>query len=313
MKQNKYQNIAEFIQAHRAELDFWEPPEKLWEKLVTQLDKNLPLDEKLVNFISNHREAFEAFELPENIWPKIEECLNKSEMALEDFIRQNQDEFSELEAPADLWANIEGKLEVREEEQGTQIESFITLHQSELEFYEAPLDLWEKISEKLPKEKKQEKIFTMRYTQKTLLRIAAVVLLMITTGLGIWVNIPSQTTAVAIETEVPNIETVSSELAEAEAFYTSQINDKKQEIQGYLIENPEVGSEFQQGIEQLDSMYTSLKEELYQGNDSEKIMDAMIQNLQTRIEILNRQLEILKRIKELKNEKTNKNEDTYSI
>lgn len=313
MKEVTYKNIAEFIQAHRAELDFWEPPERLWEKITTRLDNNLPLDEKLVNFILNHREEFEQFEIPENIWLKIEDHLNQPEMALEDFIRQNQEEFSELEAPNNLWANIEEKLVEKEEEQGSQMESFITLHQSELELFDAPEGLWDKIEQELPKEAKQEKVFTIRYTQKTLLRVAAVILLMITTGLGILINFPNDATPVALETEIPDMESISPELAEAEAFYTTQINAKKEEIQVYLTDNPEVDSEFQQGIEQLDSMYVSLKEELYQGNDSEKIMDAMIQNLQTRIEILNRQLEILKRIKELKNEKTNKNESTYNI
>ncbi|NJO03617.1 MAG: hypothetical protein HC880_19775 [Bacteroidia bacterium] len=55
---------------------------------------------------------------------------------------------------------------------------------------------------------------------------------------------------------------------------------------------------------QLDSMYTSLKKELYQLPSKEEVVEAMIINLQTRIKILNRQLEILERINDLKQRKS---------
>jgi hypothetical protein len=49
----------------------------------------------------------------------------------------------------------------------------------------------------------------------------------------------------------------------------------------------------------LDSSYTQLKKQLYTTPNTDKVMGAMIQNLQLRIEVLNRQLEVLQRVEKL--------------
>ena len=90
-----------------------------------------------------------------------------------------------------------------------------------------------------------------------------------------------------------------TELNQVEDYYTSLIAQKRNEIQVYLSENPDFRQSFSHDITQLDSMYTSLKSEL-SNSYSDKIVDAMIVNLQLRIRILNQQLDILKSIQKTK-------------
>ena len=95
----------------------------------------------------------------------------------------------------------------------------------------------------------------------------------------------------------------SPEMHAAEQFYFAVINEKRQELGHVDQGNERLESNYFVDLNALDSAYTILKSDMKFGNTSE-IEDAMILNLQLRIEILNRQLNILKA---LKNENTHEN------
>ena len=65
---------------------------------------------------------------------------------------------------------------------------------------------------------------------------------------------------------------------------------------------PEQQEQFLLEIDQLDSMYLELKKTYQTNASNDRVMDAMISNLQLRLEILNRQLDILQNIKNQNNE-----------
>lgn len=92
----------------------------------------------------------------------------------------------------------------------------------------------------------------------------------------------------------------SSDFVEAESYYISLINQKKLEIEQNL--STEETNAFLSEINELDSMYTALKESYQKETTSDKILDAMIKNLQVRLDILNRQIEILEKINSQSNE-----------
>ena len=93
---------------------------------------------------------------------------------------------------------------------------------------------------------------------------------------------------------------LSEELIQAEDYYVSMINEKRMIIMDELT--PEQEEEFLVEIDQLDSMYNELKNTYQTNTSNDRIVDAMISNLQLRLEILNRQLEILENIKNQDNE-----------
>jgi hypothetical protein len=72
-----------------------------------------------------------------------------------------------------------------------------------------------------------------------------------------------------------------------------------------MSEKYDFGGEFLSEIQVLDSMYILLKKDMNHGNE-EVLVDAMILNLQLRIEILNQQLSIIQSIENSqKDEKIN--------
>jgi hypothetical protein len=96
-------------------------------------------------------------------------------------------------------------------------------------------------------------------------------------------------------------------LARVEQYYTHQINEKLATLTNNKVLSPEVQKAFLADVEKLDSAYQQLKLTM-KDTPSDKVKDAMIVNLQTRIELLNTQLEILENIKNVK-----KDEKAYNI
>lgn len=94
---------------------------------------------------------------------------------------------------------------------------------------------------------------------------------------------------------------LSEEFIQAEDYYVSLIAQKRQAIKEQLT--PEQHEQFLVEIDQLDSMYVELKKTYQTNASNDRVMDAMINNLQLRLDILNRQLDILQNIKNQNNEK----------
>lgn len=88
------------------------------------------------------------------------------------------------------------------------------------------------------------------------------------------------------------------DFVEADRYYTTLISQKKQEIEDFRLANSNLEEEFLNDVDKLDSMYIELKNELKTFQYNEKLMDAVIRNLQLRVEILNQQISLLQRIKQ---------------
>lgn len=93
---------------------------------------------------------------------------------------------------------------------------------------------------------------------------------------------------------------LSEEFTQAEDYYVTLINQKRQAIKNQLT--PEQHEQFLVEIDQLDSMYVELKKTYQTNASNDRVMDAMINNLQLRLDILNKQLDILENIKNQNNE-----------
>ena len=99
---------------------------------------------------------------------------------------------------------------------------------------------------------------------------------------------------------VPTTASIYEEFVEAESFYTTLITQKKLEIEGFG--QSDLSVEFLQEIDALGDLYEGLKVTFGEQTSDKKIIDAMIGNLQLRIEILNRQLVILQQLNDSNNE-----------
>ena len=85
---------------------------------------------------------------------------------------------------------------------------------------------------------------------------------------------------------LPSGNNIARTLTEAEAFYSSQINSKKEEIFRFAGSHSEITQEVNVEFSQLDSVYTQLKRDLKDNADNQQVIEAMIQNYRIKLEIL---------------------------
>ncbi|MDZ7606205.1 MAG: hypothetical protein U5K79_11610 [Cyclobacteriaceae bacterium] len=171
-----------------------------------------------------------------------------------------------------------------------KLEKFIKTHRAALDVKEPSSELWGKIAREIAQEKKIEP------ASRSLIywRVAAAVLFFATSALLIDKFVYQETTPEVIAT------TTNPALIEAEGYYMNLISQMNEEITAYS-QNDYTDPHFIHDMNSLDSVYQVLKQDLVLGNQ-QNIIDAMIQNLQLRIEVLNNQLEIIQSIEKFKRE-----------
>lgn len=79
--------------------------------------------------------------------------------------------------------------------------------------------------------------------------------------------------------------------------YASLIEQKREDLYVLAKENPEVYEDSAYELEQLELNYQRLRKELTKIPNQEELIQAMIQNLQWQIDILNQQLTIINKVK----------------
>ncbi|GAB3540750.1 hypothetical protein GCM10027443_39020 [Pontibacter brevis] len=190
-----------------------------------------------------------------------------------------------------------------------KLKKFVDEHRDEFDVFEPRMELWQNICEALPQKRKEAKVISIKFgvsfsANSMFMRIAASVVLLLGCGLTLFLmkqNTPVADNAIAAATTAPVINNIAPELAEVEAYYVSQIREKKSKLSEYDLKV--LGLDDQQEIDQelarLDSSYTQLKKQLYTTPNTDEIVGALIQNLQIRIRVLNRQLEVLQRLEQL--------------
>ncbi len=177
-----------------------------------------------------------------------------------------------------------------------RLENFITDHREAFDDQVPDLKVWAAIDKELSgTEKPQAKIRSFR----RFLSIAAGIALLLTIGAAIGLQIGQQHSAEGL---------VSSEFKEMQQYYDSQIKEKRSVLASYSQ-----SSVVQEDLEQLDEFLKELQGELAVAPEDsrEQIINAMIRNYQTRLEILERVLTKIESTnqKNLKSEK----DETQSI
>lgn len=168
---------------------------------------------------------------------------------------------------------------------GDQLERFIKENRSQFDRESDGQMLWNRIENELDQEGHRTRNFSMVWKVAAIIFLASTSVLLVDRFFG---HMDSSDTP------------VYSEFKQAEAFYASLIDEKKAEIMSYS--DADLAREFLAEIEELDYMYGSLKETFDKRLPNQKLADAMIENLQLRIQILNKQLSILQQLNEEQNE-----------
>jgi hypothetical protein len=97
------------------------------------------------------------------------------------------------------------------------------------------------------------------------------------------------------------------ELIEAEAYYTSLIDLKKDEVFRLTASHPEIRYEIDMEMVDLDRVFSELKDDLKDNADNEEVIEAMIQNYRLKLDILEEMLLQLNQTNDNQNENDHEN------
>jgi hypothetical protein len=188
------------------------------------------------------------------------------------------------------------------------LEKFIGDNRNEFDDAMPSGKVWENLSTGFQEKKPKKAILAPMYKWS----IAAAVV--ITVGLTIFLALNNKKTPADLS-DVAKIDTTTINSIAPE--YASEVNEfakmvllKQEELKALAPEQPELYKTFATDINQLDSSYKSLKTQLSNTPNREMLIEAMIQNLQLQLNVLNQQLNIINQIKQSKSNNHEKNKQT---
>jgi hypothetical protein len=152
------------------------------------------------------------------------------------------------------------------------LEDFIKTNRVQFDDQRPDRSIWLEIERNLDKETKSERIFKISF-----LKIAASVIFILSLGVLIGINMaPKNELNYAISPEM-------KQYKETENYYRTQVNLKLNELK-----DPLTKSNVEKDLKQLDEIYLQLKSEMMNSEytNSEMMIDAMIKNHKTKVEIL---------------------------
>ncbi len=169
-------------------------------------------------------------------------------------------------------------------------EKFISDHSEEFDLHEPPAHLWRSINRRI--DRKKVRLWPVYYAAATLLLIVGAFAVLSRYGQPKPVLQTNQETA------------ANPELKKAEVYYTSIVEVKRSELNRFSGRYPELCNDLDKELHALDTMYDQLKTDYRNSSDNPAVRQALLENLQARVQLLNQQLLIIQNIdqQEQKNE-----------
>ncbi|TKC00639.1 hypothetical protein [Pedobacter cryophilus] len=181
-----------------------------------------------------------------------------------------------------------------------RLEKFIQDNKKQLDGFEAPELMWDKIDAGLNEYEKKESRKVKMNIFYSFMRVAAVLLLVCTAG---YIFVAYQ------NKEALKLSNISPEYAKKEIRFASLIEMKQEEIKSFGKLEPNLYKAFVDEQNKLEKEYNELEKELPNTPNQDRVVKAMIRNLQAQISLLNQQLNIIEEVKQLKSTKN----ETISI
>jgi hypothetical protein len=177
-----------------------------------------------------------------------------------------------------------------------RLEDFIRNNKVEFDEIEPREGLWDNIESKLFQEapvveqpkKREAKTFSLGYV----LRVAAIVIMVM--GISFVLYIKNQRAGAV------DYAAINPEFAKQRMHYASMVANKRKELKTLTKSNPELAREFSAEIAKMDSTYKKLNHDLATSPNQERVLRAMIRNLQIQTEVLNQQLNVIEQFNEFK-------------
>ncbi|MGZ3872311.1 MAG: hypothetical protein ACXVJD_05315 [Mucilaginibacter sp.] len=179
-----------------------------------------------------------------------------------------------------------------------RLEEFMKMNREEFDDLEPSADLWSRIEKHLPPpetelKKREAKTFSLGFV----LRMAATVIVVMGIGFAVYLHNEKRGKI--------DFASINPVYAQEQIQYTSLIETKRTELKSIAKTDPALYKEFSTEIAKMDSTYKKLKNELVNSPNQERVLRAMIRNLQIQTQVLNQQLNVIEQLNKTKEEQTN--------
>ena len=161
-----------------------------------------------------------------------------------------------------------------------RLEEFVKNNRAEFDQLEPSPEVWENIQTKTARP------VSFRILRISM-RVAAAAVVILVTSFFVWNVIDSGENNFALNSNDPEMQ----ELIEAEAFYAHEVKDKLKEIRKCYYTNPELKSDIENDLSELEKMYSNLKTNLKDNVSNKAVIEAMIENNRYRLKLVNDVLE----------------------
>ena len=176
-----------------------------------------------------------------------------------------------------------------------RLEEFIKTNREDFNDLEPSADLWSRIEMHLPAQEIEiKKLGTKTFSLGFVLRVAATVIVVM--GISFYFYMRNEKKG-AID-----LAAINPEYAQQQVQYTSQIVSKRNELKSLAKSDPQMYKEFSDEIAQMDSTYKELSSDLITSPNQERVLHAMIKNLQIQTQVLNQQLKVIEQMNNMKKE-----------
>jgi hypothetical protein len=149
-------------------------------------------------------------------------------------------------------------------------------------------------------EKRLHSNATKRSIVPYLLKAAVVTILVTLSSLWTWDNF------IRKDNQGMTLSQVSPQYKEVESYYVHQVNLMESEIMNIELNSPEQKQMLANEMKSMDSVYVQLQKELKANPDDERIINAMIEHYQTKVEVMSY---IVSQLKAIRNGNQNKPKD----
>jgi hypothetical protein len=180
------------------------------------------------------------------------------------------------------------------------LDKIIQENRSEFDSFEPGDGHFERFEQKLKEFNKKEKTFTIGY----ILKAAVVAILVILSGLWVYDNFEPRTNNGIALSEI------SPEYGEVEMYYTHLVNQKYGEINQFQFMDSTQKSMLMHELNEMDSIYANLKKDLRTNPNDQRVINAMIQHYQLKVEVMNQILQQLQQAQNINKQKSENYEST---
>jgi hypothetical protein len=140
-----------------------------------------------------------------------------------------------------------------------------------------------------------------------LLRAAAVAILVTLSSLWTWEHVLSP------KSKMMSLGEVSPQYREVEQYYVNQVNLMEDEIMTIdIFDDPQQKDILLQELDNMDAMYEDLKKDLKANPNDERVINAMIEHYQSKVEVMNYIISQLKKVNS-ENQINNENYETVRL